>query len=75
MYKGHKDVDQISNSFVITLVRYFTMDMGKAEFVQNIWKLQEVLGVSDKLYDGLVDYFGSKIDAIVLPILPSLENL
>lgn len=74
IYDEHKDIVEISNGFVKTLVKYCAKEIGKGEFVERLWSIQEAVGISNKLGDGLVDYFGSQKDAILKPILPRLSQ-
>lgn len=73
-YEGHKDIVEISNNFIKIFVKYCAKDIGKGEFVQRLWSIQEAVGISNKLGDGLVDYFGSQKEAILKLILQRLSQ-
>lgn len=60
---------EASNGFVIHLMNYLIKEIGKAEFVQQIWVLLEAVGISDAFYDGLVDYFGFRKNEIIKPVM------
>lgn len=75
MHKGEKENEEIIDQFLTILVRYFARYIGKADFVKSIWLLQESVGISDKFYDNMVDYFGSKKDSILGCISQKLDLL
>lgn len=68
-FKHMEKIAEASNGFVIHLMNYLIKEIDKAEFIQKIWVLQEAVGISDKFYDGLVDYFGFRKSEIIVPVM------
>lgn len=66
--KGGKNDYNVNSQFRY-IMGYLLKIIGKGEFVEFVWKCQEELGLSDKFYNGIVDYNASNRDIFVNTII------
>lgn len=65
---NHKDGNVIATTFIEMLISYVIGYINKEEFTKNILKMKDLLKISDKFYNKLINYFGTQKNNIVTNI-------
>lgn len=57
MLEKYEHRNEVINKYLIILKRYLNQEIGKMQFVENLWEIQSIVGISYKFFDKLIDYF------------------
>ncbi|MEG2812101.1 MAG: hypothetical protein RR912_06270 [Clostridium sp.] len=59
VYSNKPQVDEVTSAMYTDILNYCLGEIHKGIFVQQLWKVQKMLGVSDEFFDSLLDYFAT----------------
>jgi len=61
-------------SLTIATASYLSQQIVKSEYLRYVWDIQEKIRISDKFYNGLVDYYSSYIQQITSQLAIKLNG-
>ncbi|NFF82858.1 hypothetical protein FC764_16935 [Clostridium botulinum] len=64
---------EIFKSCTPYFIGYFIGQVGKRELVIKLWEIRDIVGLSNKFYDGLIDYYATKKQKMLNSIIQRLR--